>query len=156
MATTDTAKIAPGAYLLAEVRGDGLAALDNFLLKSWPTRLNAWLDNLPGYWNAKLPPTGIDDAAALVQLKAPLWSPAGAMTVGEARRMLSGLVGGVDVKTLVVTGANPPTPAQMTEQADAAKSRSPLSVLTSATETVVAWVVVGLVVAVVLSRSSKS
>lgn len=151
----DTDKIAPGAYLLAEVRGDGFAALDNFTLRSWPDRLNRWLDYLPGYWGAKLPPVGTGNASALVTIQAPKWSPASALSLGDARRMLSDLVGGVDVVSLKVTGANPATPAQVAQAAKDADARSPLAIIGNAAENIAAWVVVGLVVAVVLSKGGK-
>ncbi len=145
-------RIAGGTWLLAEVRGDGFAALDNFLLRDWQTRLNRWLDYLPGTWGAKLPAVGTGNASALVAIQAPTWSRNAEPTVGEVRRMLSDLVAGVDVVQLTITGATPATNGQIATATQEAAKRSPLALITGAAETVVAWVVVGLVVAVVLSR----
>lgn len=151
MAANELEKIPGGSYLLAEVRGDGLAALDNFLLRSWDARLNRFLDYLPGSWSAKLPTTFLSSSAALVVIQAPTWSTSGAMTIGEARKMLSDLVSGVDVVRLSITGTRPATTAELSGAAKESASSSPLAKLGQLGELVLALVVVGVVVAVVVS-----
>ena len=147
----DSEKIPGGAFLLAEVRGDGFAALDNFLLRDWPTRINLFVDNLPGSWSAKLPVTGIDNAASLVVLKAPQWAATAAPTLGEAKRMLSDLVGGVGVKSLTLTGNRPATTGELAAATESAKSNSPFGALANFGELLLALVVVGGVVALVVA-----
>jgi hypothetical protein len=151
MAENETQKIPSGAYLLAEVRGDGFAALDNFLLRSWESRLNRFLDYLPGTWSAKLPATFLSSSAALVVIKAPSWSTNAALTLGEARQLLSDLVAGVDVTRLSITGTLPASSSQIASAAENAASSSPLAKLADIGELVLALVVVGVVVAVVVS-----